>query len=214
MVKYSDQSLITGLYAITDTNLLPNKITLVQKAEQALKSGINVLQYRNKTNDFKVMYDEARALIELCRDYKVPFIINDNLQLAVACNADGIHLGQHDHDVLLARKLLGNTKIIGATCHSSITQAQHAAAQGANYVAFGRFYPSHTKPNAPSANLTVLRKAKKTLSIPIVAIGGINAANIAQVFAMGADAAAVIYAIFAEENVAAAVLQLKTYCPQ
>ena len=192
----------SGIYAITDDALLSAN-QLLHKVELALDGGIALLQYRSKTTGTESKQRIARELAQLCANYQVPLLINDDPQLALQAGAQGVHLGQSDGDIASARKLLGQDAIIGVTCHASLEKALRAEAAGANYVAFGRFYPSQTKPEAPAAELALLREAKQKLSLPIVAIGGINPENGAATIAAGADMLAVIHSLFGEEDVSA-----------
>ena len=140
--------------------------------------------------------------------YQVPLIINDNVELCNEVDADGVHLGKQDSSFEQARVQLSADKIIGITCHDSVVAAVSAEEAGADYVAFGRFFTSETKPNASPAPIEVLTEAKKKLSIPIVAIGGINAENGAALIAAGADMLAVINAMFADESVSQRTTEL------
>jgi len=132
------------------------------------------------------------------------FLINDDVSLALAVNADGVHLGQRDADISQARTLLGEHRIIGITCHDQLPLALAAQAAGANYVAFGRFFPSLTKPEAPPASLSILQQARAQLRIPIAAIGGITPDNAPSLLAHGADMLAVIHGVFGAGDIAAA----------
>jgi len=190
---------LQGLYAITDPELMGSN--LVSKTEQAILGGINILQYRNKIAPHKQQEHEAHTLAELCKKNNVLFIINDNVELAIKVNADGVHLGQKDTSIQQARKLLGENKIIGVTCNNQIELAQVAQAQGADYVAFGRFFNSLTKPSAPQAELSLLREADKLITIPVVAIGGITPEFAPLLLKEGADMLAVIHAIFAQKDI-------------
>lgn len=194
-----------GLYAITDPDLMSGD--LMTMTEQAIHAGISILQYRNKTASLQQQEQEASELACLCQKNNVLFLINDDVDLAVKVNADGVHLGQKDGSIKHARALLGENKIIGITCHNQIELAQIAEQQGADYVAFGRFFTSKTKPNAMPADLSILTSAKKTLSIPIVAIGGITADNAAIVLQHGADMLAVIHGVFGRKDVLTATRQ-------
>lgn len=196
---------LTGLYAITDPGLMG--ADLINKAEQAIIGGINILQYRNKTAPTEQQEQEARALASLCKKYHVTFIINDNVELAINVNADGVHLGQKDTQLQQARKLLGENKIIGVTCNNQIELAQVAQVQGADYVAFGRFFNSLSKPSAPQAELSLLNEAKKLIHIPIVAIGGITEEFVPFLLKEGVDMLAVIHGIFGQEDVLHATRQ-------
>ncbi len=188
-----------GLYAITDPTLMGDR--LLADAELAIRGGIHLLQYRNKQAESSQQESEAAALMKLCRAQNVHFIINDDPQLAVKVDADGVHLGQSDSNIAHAREILGANKIIGITCHASLKIARAAEKAGADYVAFGRFFPSQTKADAPPAEIDILQQASRQLSIPIVAIGGITAENGAQLIDSGADMLAVIHGIFAANDV-------------
>jgi thiamine-phosphate pyrophosphorylase len=190
---------LTGLYAITSPELMSTD--LIEKAEQAIIGGINILQYRNKIANYVQQEQEASALAHLCKKHNVIFIINDNVELAIEVNADGIHLGQKDIHIQHARKLLGENKIIGVTCNNQIELAQKAQAQGADYVAFGRFFNSLSKPSAPQAELSLLSEAHKLITIPIVAIGGITHELAPLLLKEGADMLAVIHGIFGQEDI-------------
>jgi thiamine-phosphate pyrophosphorylase len=187
---------IKGLYAVTpDSN---DRDALVAKVEAALLGGARMVQYRNKQAHINIRthLETASALAKLCRQHGAIFIINDDANLALNIGADGIHLGQDDGDIASARKLLGKEAIIGVSCYNSLERALAAQQQGADYAAFGTMFSSSTKPNAPRATLDLLRLAKVQLNIPIVAIGGISLHNAADVVDAGADALAVINALF------------------
>lgn len=192
---------LSGLYAITDHQLMPDKASLLQQVETSLLGGARVIQYRDKSNDKSRRFDEATALLALCRHHQTALLINDDVALAAEIGADGVHLGQSDGAVTHARALLGPTAIIGVTCHSSIDLALEAQKAGADYVAFGAFFPSKTKPNAKPAPMSLLNSAKGNLHLPIVAIGGISMDNAEQIIAAGADMVAVIHALFAQDDI-------------
>ncbi|HNC85697.1 MAG TPA: thiamine phosphate synthase [Agitococcus sp.] len=164
--------------------------------EQALIGGAKLIQYRDKSTNTAKRLHEAQQLKALCQRYNVPLIINDDLELAVQLGV-GVHLGQQDGSIALARQRLGQDAIIGATCHNSLEFAKQAATQGASYLAFGAFYPSSTKPLAQAAALQTLTQAKQLFSLPVVAIGGINLDNARPLIDAGADYLAVISDIFA-----------------
>ncbi|HIF86375.1 MAG TPA: thiamine phosphate synthase [Gammaproteobacteria bacterium] len=190
---------LSGIYAITDDILLPEP-TRLEAVAAALGAGISLLQFRSKSGTRASRLKAAIELLVLCRAHHVPLIINDDVDLCLAADADGVHLGQRDAALESARTRLGPAAIIGVTCHSSVDSAVQAQLAGADYVAFGRFFDSATKPEAPPAQLAILGQAKAVLSIPIVAIGGINAENGADVLAAGADMLAVIDAIFGDDQ--------------
>ena len=159
------------------------------------------MQYRNKVANSDLRLQQATALLALCRTYQVPLIINDHLDLCAQIDADGLHLGGTDCDIGAARRLLGNDKIIGASCCNQLALAEKAQAQGASYAAFGACFSSNTKPNALNAPLSLFAEAKQKISIPLVAIGGITLENAASVKNAGADAIAVVNALFSSEDI-------------
>jgi len=183
----------SGLYAITQT---ANKSadTIINEVAAAIKGGAVIVQYRDK-NPLDAPF-LARELVKICHQHNVPLLINDDIELAAQAGADGVHLGREDGAVAQARKQLGNDAIIGVSCYNFVEQAIAAQAQGANYAAFGRFFPSSSKPLAAPAQIETLRQAKLALTIPIVAIGGILPDNGAQLLAAGANLLAVIGGIF------------------
>lgn len=191
MVK---SSLRRGLYAITPDT--PDTDWLLSASEALVKAGCPTLQYRDKTSSESLRQRRAEHLARLCRDHGTTFIINDDIALARAVDADGVHLGASDGDLLTARAKLGPNKLLGASCYADLPRAQAAAQAGANYVAFGAFFPSPTKPNATTAPLTLLQAAKTVLSVPICAIGGITLANAQALVDAGADQIAVISDLF------------------
>lgn len=190
--------MIRGLYAVTPDE--PNTDVLLAKVEAALRGGINILQYRNKCADHKLQTQQARAILPLCRQYQVPFIINDSIKLCLTLDADGVHLGADDGNLAEARARLGVGKILGASCYNRLDLALAAAEAGADYAAFGACFASGTKPNAVVASLGLFTQARQSISIPLVAIGGINLENIAQVIEAGANAVAVVGALFNPEH--------------
>lgn len=196
------QSVIKGLYALTpDTR---NTTELLDKVELALSAGVQLLQYRNKIADANLKVAQAQALRKLTREYGVTFIVNDDAALAVKVEADGVHLGAADGEISTARAVLGPGKLIGVSCYNQLPLALAAAQAGADYVAFGAFFSSSIKPDAAVATLDLLRVARSKLSIPIVAIGGIQADNGADLIEAGADALAVISALFDAADVKSA----------
>lgn len=189
------------LYAITDTQLMPGE-QLFTKTEAALKGGCQWLQYRDKTTNAPRRLSEARELKTLCDSYGAKLIINDDIALALAVKAHGLHLGQGDGSLSQARTQLGAGTIIGSTCHNQLPLAKQAIAEHASYVAFGRFFNSNTKPHAQAAPLSLLNQAR-ALGVPVVAIGGITLANAAEVIAAGASAIAVCHSLFACSHIEA-----------
>ena len=190
---------ISGLYAITPD--LADTQKLIQQVRLALEGGTRWLQYRNKSADQSLKLQQATALICLCREFAVPLIINDSLDVALEINADGVHLGAQDCLISDAKSKLGADKIIGASCYDNLQRALSAEAEGADYVTFGSFFASTVKPNAVRASFKLLRQAKERLSVPVVAVGGINLDNAGLLLAAGVDAVAVISALFNAKDI-------------
>lgn len=186
----------SGLYAITQTE---NKSCeqVIAEVAAAIKGGAVVIQYRDK-NPINAVY-LATELLNLCRSQNVPLIINDDVELAKKISADGVHLGKQDGDIQQAKQRLGANAIIGVSCYNDVNLAISAQQQGVSYVAFGRFFPSNSKPLAAPAQIETLQQAKKLLQIPIVAIGGILPENGRQLLNAGADLLAVIGGVFDKE---------------
>lgn len=195
-----NNAILSGLYAITDSALMPGESLLV-KTEAALRGGCRILQYRNKNANLTDRKREAELLRTLCSRYQSLLIINDDIELAQQVGADGIHIGQSDIFLTQVREQVGDKMIVGISCHDNITLALQAQQCGASYVAFGRFFESNTKPHAPAADIAVLANAKKALKIPIVAIGGITRDNAPRVIAQGTDMIAVIHDLFSPNDV-------------
>ena len=203
---------ISGLYAVTpDADDTPD---LLARVEAALAGGARLLQYRNKTASTALRLVQGRALLALCWKYQVPLIINDHLDLALALDAHGLHLGSGDGQLPEARARLGAGKILGASCYRSVETALEAQRSGADYVALGGFFPSTVKPSATRAPLTLLQDAKQRLSVPVVAIGGITLDNAPQLLAAGADGVAVISALFGAPDVRAAARSFTALFPK
>ena len=193
---------IAGLYAVTpDTADTP---VLLARVEAALAGGARLLQYRNKLASPALRLSQGRALLALCWEYQVPLIINDHLELAVALDAHGLHVGEEDGEVAETRKRLGPDKILGVSCYASVETARAAAEAGASYVAFGGFFPSKVKPGKTERTpIALLGEAKKALDLPVVAIGGITLDNAPTLIKAGADSIAVISALFEASDVRA-----------
>lgn len=184
-----------GLYAITPAQL-KYSMQLIHQITAVIEGGARYLQYRDKSNTYQEKEHMARALMRLCYDYGVPLIINDNIEIAKAVGADGVHLGKADINIHEARKYLGHHAIIGASCYGDLRMAKNAISAGANYVAFGSFFRSITKPQASIIKPEILHYAKKYFKVPICAIGGITIENASQVIKQGADWIAVTSGIF------------------
>lgn len=183
-----------GLYAVTPDEA--DTARLLTVAEQVLAGRPALLQYRNKIADGALRRAQARALQALCRAAGVPFIVNDDLALALEIDADGAHLGRDDGSPAAARRALGAHRILGLTCYSDWSRATEGAEVGADYIAFGAMFPSVTKPNAPPAPFALITRARRELGLPVAAIGGITLANASEVRAAGADLLAVVNDVF------------------
>jgi thiamine-phosphate pyrophosphorylase len=192
-----------NLYAITDSQLLPGD-TLFAGVSAALKGGCKLVQYRDKSADYARRLFEAKQLLALCNQHQAQLLINDDVSLAQEIGAQGVHLGQGDTNPVAARIILGSRAIIGVTCHDSIALAQQAIKDSANYIAFGRFFSSNTKPDARPAPTSLISDARKEFSnTPIVVIGGITLDNGKQLLDAGADMLAVCHSLFSAEDITA-----------
>jgi len=191
---------LRGLYAITDSQLLGDG-RLLPYAEAALRGGARLLQYRDKSSTAAQRLREAEALQALCICHGAQLIINDDAELAARIGA-GLHLGQQDGSLAAARTLLGPSALIGATCHTRLELAEQAQAEGASYVAFGRFFQSLTKPGEVLATPELLGQARQNITLPIAAIGGISLDTATSLISHGADLLAVIHALFAAPDAA------------
>jgi thiamine-phosphate pyrophosphorylase len=194
---------LKGLYAVTDSRL-GDSGRLLRQVQKALAGGATLVQYRDKSRDHLRRKREAAALQDLCQSHGVPLIINDDIELAMQIGAAGVHLGRDDDSITSARERLGKHALIGISCYDSLERALAAAEAGANYVAFGRFYPSSVKPQAVQAHPTLLAEARRRLDLPLVAIGGITPENGAALVNAGADLLAVIAGLFGQPDITAA----------
>lgn len=199
----------SGLYALTPA--CADTPGLLAQVEAALRGGVAAVQYREKTGDVALRHEQASELLALCQRHAVPLIVNDDLRLADLVGADGVHLGREDASLTEARLILGPGKIVGASCYQSLDAALRAEALGADYVAFGSFFASPTKPQAARAPLALLNEAAARLTVPIVAIGGITEDNAATLLDAGADALAVISALFDAPDIEAAARRLSRF---
>ena len=195
-----------GVYAITPETA--DTARLLIRVEAALKGGVAAVQYRDKSSDVARRHEQAAELVALCRRYGVPLIVNDDLRLADLADADGVHLGRDDGSLREARIILGPRRFVGATCYQNVDLAKAAQEAGADYVAFGSFFPSSTKPDAPRASPDLLRAARDAIRVPIVAIGGITLHNGASLIDAGADSLAVLSAVFDAPDIPAATQAL------
>jgi thiamine-phosphate pyrophosphorylase len=200
MSKKMSREKLTGLYAITDATVIdPRKI--IDDVEQALQGGARLIQYRDKSSSQNHRLEVCLAIRKLTNVFNAIFIVNDDTKLAMLSQADGVHLGQDDARLTDARKQLGEKSIIGISCYNRFDLAERAKKEGANYVAFGRFFPSRTKPDAMLADISLLTRAKKELDIPVAAIGGITAENGTALIKAGADMLAIVDQIFGQPNI-------------
>ena len=195
------------LYAVTDSRWL-NGASLAAAVEKALAGGVTCVQLREKHLPFDEFLRTAKEIKALCQNYHVPFIVDDNLDIALACDADGLHIGQNDMPAAKARELLGPDKILGVSTQTS-EQAVIACRDGADYLGVGAVFPTGTKTDAVEVPLDTLKAITASVDIPVVAIGGINADNIAQLSGTGIAGAAVVSAIFAQEDIKKAAANLR-----
>ena len=196
-----------GLYVITDAGLIPPE-RLEERVAAAIRGGARIVQYRDKTTEHERRLAEAARLQALCARAGAALIINDDVELARETGAAGVHIGEDDAALDEARARLGPQAIIGVSCYDDLARARVAQAAGADYVAFGAFFPSPTKPNARTASLDLLVEAKHALGLPVCAIGGIRAEHAPRLIAAGADMLAVITAVFAARDVEAAAREI------
>jgi thiamine-phosphate pyrophosphorylase len=206
MLRRDKIARLTGLYVIIDTQALKER-NHVEAAAQAIHGGASVIQLRDKLTSKKELLPVAKQLNDMCAEHKVLFIVNDHLDLAIATGADGLHLGQDDLPVKTARKLLAMDKILGISART-VADALSAEADGADYIAVGSIYPTASKEEATVVGLERLRQVKQAVSLPVVAIGGINQDNAAEVMTAGASAVAVISATLQAKDMERAARQL------
>lgn len=195
-----------SIYLVTDEACLHGR-PLLKCVEEALAAGVTLVQYRAKAADGGVLYDEACKLKELCDKYGVPLIINDRLDIALAVGAAGVHLGQDDLPCAVARRLLGEDFIIGVSAHNP-AEAVQAVSEGADYLGCGAVFGTATKHDVAKLGLENLRAIRKAVAVPMVGIGGITADNYAEVLATGADGAAIVSGILAQDDIGAVVKKL------
>lgn len=195
------------LYAVTDRAWLGGR-TLTHDVEEALEGGATMLQLREKETGFDAFLAEALEIKAICKRYKVPFIINDSVEVALACGADGIHVGQSDMEARKVRERLGPDKIIGVSAQT-VEQALLAEKSGADYIGVGAVFTTSTKKDADFVPYDELKAICAAVSIPVVAIGGISADNIERLTGSGIDGVAVVSAVFAEKDIKAATERLR-----
>ena len=196
------------LYAVTDRMWLKEGESLVSVAESVLQNGATFLQIREKDLDEERFEEESEKLKALCKTYRVPFVVNDSVEIALQCDADGVHVGQSDIRGRDIRAMIGPDRILGISA-GTVAEARAAEAAGADYIGVGAIFATGTKKDARNLTMDALRAIRAAVTIPVVAIGGISAANIDQLAGSGVDGVAVVSAIFAAEDPAAATAQLR-----
>lgn len=200
------------LYAVTDRTWTGGQ-TLYQQVEAALKGGVTCVQLREKTLDDAAFLEEAREICALCREYKVPFIVNDNVEIAVACGADGVHVGQEDMTAGEVRRRTGEHMILGVSVHT-VEEAREAVRNGADYLGLGAVFPTSTKTDADQMSNETLRAICDAVDVPVVAIGGISQDNIGELTGSGVDGVALVSAIFSAADIEAACQKLRELAEQ
>lgn len=195
------------LYAVTD-RAWTGRQTLTEQVEEALKGGVTCVQLREKHLNDPDFLQEAKDICALCREYGVPFIVNDNVEVAIACKADGVHVGQEDMEAGRVRKLIGEDMILGVSAHT-VEEAQKAVENGADYLGLGSVFPTNTKSDVDVMKRETLQAICSAVDVPIVAIGGINKDNLSSLKGSGVDGVALVSAIFSAENIEEACRELK-----
>ena len=195
------------LYAVTD-RAWTGKQTLYEQVEAALKGGVTCVQLREKELDETAFLQEAKELCALCRRYGVPFLVNDNVEIAIACGADGIHVGQEDLAAGEVRRRVGENMILGVSVHT-VEEACQAVRDGADYLGLGAVFPTNTKTDVEQMSNETLRAICDAVDVPIVAIGGINRGNILRLAGSGVDGVALVSAIFSAEDIEGACRELR-----
>lgn len=204
-MKFAKEDLL--LYAVTDRHWLKDE-TLENQVEKVLQGGATFLQLREKSLDDDIFLAEAKEIQKLCKKYQVPFVINDNVDIALAIDADGVHVGQSDMEALDVRKRLGPDKIIGVSAQN-VQQALLAQKHGADYLGVGAVFPTGSKDDAEDVSFETLKAICQAVDIPVIAIGGITKENVSELKGSGICGIAVISAIFAQKDIKAATKELK-----
>jgi len=204
-MKFDKKDLL--LYAVTDRSWL-GEDTLPGQVERAVKGGATFVQLREKELEEEHFLEEAREIRKLCREYRIPFVVNDDVEIALAADADGVHVGQGDMEAGDVRKRLGPDKIIGVSVQTA-EQAVLAQERGADYLGVGAVFPTGSKADAQEVSLETLKEICKAVDIPVVAIGGIGMDNVGELSGSGICGIAVISAIFAQEDIEGAARKLK-----
>ncbi len=204
-MKCDKKSLL--LYAVTDRSWLNGK-TLYKRVKEAIKGGVTFVQLREKKLDEESFLNEASEIQKLCRKYDIPFVINDNVEIAKKINADGVHVGQSDMEAVNVRAIIGDDKILGVSVQT-VEQAVLAQKQGADYLGVGAVFPTGSKADAEDVSYETLKAICEAVNIPVVAIGGISVGNVLNLKGSGISGIAVISAIFAAEDIVSATKNLK-----
>ncbi len=195
------------LYAVTDRKWTGKK-TLFEQVEESIKGGVTFVQLREKELEYKLFLDEAIKMKDLCKKYDIPFVVNDNVDIAIKSNADGVHIGQEDMEASNVREMIGKDKILGISVQT-LEQAIEAEKKGADYLGVGTIFPTNSKDNAVKVSIETLSLICKSVNIPVVAIGGINKTNINQLKNTGISGVALISAIFENDDIEYATRELK-----
>lgn len=203
-MKLNKNSMV--LYAITDRTWLGEK-SLAEQVEEAIKGGVTFIQLREKDLNFNEFLNVANDVKKVTDKYKIPFVINDNVDVAVSINADGVHIGQDDEEIKETRKKLGINKIIGMSAHS-VEEALKAEKNGADYIGVGAVFNTSTKLDADCVDFETLKNICLSVNIPVVAIGGINQNNVLELKGSGIDGISVVSAIFAKPDIKKAAMEL------
>lgn len=203
-MKVDKESML--LYVVTDRTWLGQN-SLSSQVEETLKVGATFIQLREKSMPLDEFISEGKKIKEIAKGYNVPFVINDNIDVAIACDADGVHIGQSDMSARDVRKLIGKDKILGVSAQT-VEQAIKAERDGADYIGVGAVFNTSTKKDANTVSMDTLKEICRSVKIPVVAIGGINKDNILELTGSGVHGVAVISAIFAEEDISKATSEL------
>ncbi len=191
---------LSGIYAITDELLTPPE-SIVSQVERALKAGAKIIQFRDKTRPDSLVEVTCMELQRLCIEHDALFIIDDRAELVASIGADGLHIGKDDIPLDQARAIVGQNAVIGVSCYGSLHKAAKAQQEGADYVAFGSFFPSPTKPGSNVVDKALIERAKSQLQIPVCVIGGINADNIDQLTPYGPDMYSMVSGVFGDDAI-------------
>ncbi|NLK97683.1 MAG: thiamine phosphate synthase [Epulopiscium sp.] len=194
------------LYLVTDRNILIEK-SLETAVAEAIEGGVKIVQLREKDISSLEFYKTALKLKEITTQYNIPLIINDRLDIALAVDAEGVHLGQRDLPCSIAREIIGENKIIGVSA-ATVEEAKKAEVDGADYIGVGALFPTNTKQNTRAVSIELLTEIKKSVSIPVVAIGGINESNVSLLKSTNIDGIAVVSAILGKKDIQSAVMNL------